>query len=54
MDIERMQELIEQAKSLLIMLSNDLQTTTQDNISYQVVKVTQNIIVELENELKEK
>ena len=54
MDIERVQELINQAKSLLIMLANDLQTTNQDGIAYDVVKVIQNLIVELENELKEK
>ena len=54
MDIERVQELVNQSKSLLIMLSNDLQTTNQDSITYDVVKVIQNLIVELENELKEK
>ena len=54
MDIEKVQELIRQAKSLLIMLANDLQSTNQDNVSYYVVKTTQNIIKELENELKEK
>lgn len=54
MNIERVQELINQAKSLLIMLANDLQTTNQDNIAYYVVKATQNIIENLETEIKEK
>lgn len=54
MDIERVQELVNQAKSLLIMLANDLQTTNQDSIAYDVVKVIQNLIIELEYEIKEK
>lgn len=54
MDIERVQELTYQAKSLLIMLANDLQSTNQDNIAFFVVKATQNIITELEKEIKEK
>lgn len=54
MDIERVQELINQAKSLLIMLANDLQATNQDNIAFYVVKAAQNIIEDLETEIKEK
>ena len=54
MDIERVQELINQSKSLLIMLTNDLQTTNQDHIAFDVVKVIQNLILELEKEIKEK
>lgn len=54
MNIERAEELVSQSKSLLIVLANDLQTTNQDNIAYNVVKITQNLIGELEKELKEK
>ena len=54
MDIEKVQELVSQSKSLLIMLANDLQTTKQDDTAYHVVRATQNIIAEIEKELKEK
>lgn len=54
MDIERVQELISQAKSLLIMLANDMQTTNQDDIAFNVIKVTQDILKEVEFELNEK
>ena len=54
MDIEKVQELVSQSKSLLIMLANDLQTTNQDDTAYHVVRATQNIIAEIEKELKEK
>ena len=54
MDIERVQELTNQAKSLLIILANDLQSTNQDDTTFYVVKVIQNIIKEIDFELKEK
>ena len=54
MDIERVQELISQAKSLLIMLANYMQTTNQDDIAFNVIKVTQDILKEVEFELNEK
>ena len=54
MNTERVEELLAQAKSVLIMLENDLQVQQQDNIATDVVKVVRNILNEVEYEVKEK
>lgn len=52
MNTERVEELLAQAKSVLIMLENDLQMQQQDNIAADVVKVVRNILGEVEYEVK--
>ena len=51
MNNERVEQLISQAKSLLIVLENDLQTTEQESVHCDVIKVIENIIRDLEREI---
>ena len=51
MDVERIQGLLEQARCVVIMLENDLLTTSKDNVSYNVVTVVHKLLNEIQNEV---
>lgn len=52
MDMEKVRELTEQARSLTVVLENELETVSQNRTALNVVKVIHGILNELESEIQ--
>lgn len=52
MDTEKIKELTEQAKSLTIVLENELEELSGNNVALNVVKVIHAILKELQSEIQ--
>lgn len=54
MDNERVNKLLNQAESLIIILENELETVTKDLVSARTVSVVHELLINMQEEINKK